>query len=303
MDVSMHETSRHLTGLSTFGSHRLLRRALILPLLCAAILLAGAGRAEAGKKKTPAEPPTDLPGHIDFLAQKLYGEAKDSMASEDWGQAIKYFEKLEARYPYGRYAQQAQLEIAYAYWKDSERASAIAAIDRFIKLYPNNPHVDYAYYLKGLINFNENTGLLAGLSNPDMSERDPKATSEAFDAFNELVTRFPNSKYTDDAAARMRYLVNSLASHEVHVARWYMRRGAYVAAANRAQYAVKEYPRTPATEEAMYIMVMAYGRLGLNELSDDAFRVLRANFPDSRYLRGGGEPKSAPWWKLWDPNW
>ena len=238
-----------------------------------------------------------------WSAQKLYGEAKDSMASEDWGQAIKYFEKLEARYPYGRYAQQAQLEIAYAYWKDSERASAIAAVDRFIKLYPNHAHVDYAYYLKGLINFNENTGLLSGLSNPDMSERDPKATHEAFDAFKELVTRFPDSKYASDAAARMRYLVNSLASHEVHVARWYMRRGAYVAAANRAQYAVKQYPRAPATEEALYIMVTAYARLGLNQLSDDAFRVLRANFPRSRYLSGGGAPRSAPWWKLWDPNW
>ena len=238
-----------------------------------------------------------------WSAQKLYGEAKDAMASEDWGTAIKYFDKLEARYPYGRYAQQAQLEIAYAYWKDSERASAIAAVDRFIKLYPNHPHVDYAYYLKGLINFNENTGLLAGLSNPDMSERDPKATREAFAAFKELVTRFPNSRYADDATARMRYLVNSLASHEVHVARWYMRRGAYLAAANRAQTAVKEYPRTPATEEAMYIMVMAYARLGLNTLSDDAYRVLRANFPGSKYLSGGGEAKSAPWWKLWDPNW
>ena len=212
-------------------------------------------------------------------------------------------DKLEARYPYGRYAQQAQLEIAYAYWKDSERASAIAAVDRFIKLYPNHPHVDYAYYLKGLINFNENTGLLAGLSNPDMSERDPKGTREAFAAFKELVTRFPNSRYADDATARMRYLVNSLASHEVHVARWYMRRGAYLAAANRAQTAVKEYPRTPATEEAMYIMVMAYARLGLNTLSDDAYRVLRASFPGSKYLSGGGEAKSAPWWKLWDPNW
>jgi outer membrane protein assembly factor BamD len=226
------------------------------------------------------------------------------MASKDWGQAIKYFEKLEARYPYGRYAQQAQLEIAYSYWKDSERASAIAAADRFIRLYPNHPNVDYAYYLKGLINFNENTGLLAGLSNPDMSERDPKATREAFASFKELATRFPNSKYTPDAIARMRYLVNSLASHEVHVARWYMKRGAYVAAANRAQYAIKEYPGAPATEEAMYIMVMAYGKLDLDDLCDDAYRVLRANFPDSKYLKpGGAKPKSAPWWKLWDPNW
>ena len=239
-----------------------------------------------------------------WSAQKLYGEAKDAMASEDWGTAIKYFEKLEARYPYGRYAQQAQLEIAYAYWKDSERASAIAAIDRFIKQYPNHPHVDYAYYLKGLINFNENSGLLSGLSNPDMSERDPKATREAFAAFKELVTRFPNSRYAQDAAARMRYLVNSLASHEVHVARWYMRRGAYIAAANRAQTAVKEYPRTPATEEAIFILIKAYDALGLNDLRDAADRVMHVNFPDSRYFKPGGDvPKGAPWWKLWDPNW
>jgi outer membrane protein assembly factor BamD len=228
---------------------------------------------------------------------------KDSMASKDWAQAIKYFEKLEARYPYGRFAQQAQLEIAYSYWKDSERASAIAAADRFIKLYPNHPNVDYAYYLKGLINFNENTGLLSGLSNPDMSERDPKATREAFATFKELVTRFPKSKYTPDAIARMRYLVNSLASHEVHVARWYMRRGAYVAAANRAQYAVKEYPRAPATEEALSIMIRAYDALGLDDLRDGAARVMKTNFPNSPYLKPGGVTREAPWWKLWDPNW
>ena len=216
----------------------------------------------------------------------------------------KYFEKLEARYPYGRYAEQAQIEIAYAQWKDGNRASAIAAADRFIKLYPNHPNVDYAYYLKGLVNFNENTGLLSGLANPDMSERDPKGTRDAFAAFKDLVTRFPNSKYAEDAAARMRYLVNLLASHEVHVARWYMKRGAYVAAANRAQYAIKEYPRTPATEEAIFILIKAYDALGLNDLRDAADRVMHVNFPDSRYFKPGGDvPKGAPWWKLWDPNW
>ena len=268
-----------------------MRLSLLALLAVAAVLLLGSC-ATTEQDKT-----------ANWSAQRLYGEAKDSMASQDWGQAIKYFEKLEARYPYGRYAQQAQIEIAYAYWKDGERASAIAAIDRFIKQYPDHPHVDYAYYLKGLINFNENTGLLAGLSNPDMSERDPKATREAFSAFKELVTRFPNSKYTPDALARMRYLVNSLASHEVHVARWYMRRGAYIAAANRAQHAVKEYPRAPATEEALYIMVRAYGILGLNKLSDDAYRVLRDSFPNSKYLSGNVAPQSAPWWKLWSPYW
>src|SRR5512146_939970 len=269
-----------------------MRTSLLAPLAVAAALLLGACAGSTEYDET-----------ANWSAQRLYGEAKDSMASKDWGQAIKYFEKLEARYPYGRYAQQAQLEIAYSYWKDSERASAIAAADRFIKLYPNHPNVDYAYYLKGLINFNENTGLLSGLSNPDMSERDPKATREAFATFKELVTRFPSSKYTPDAIERMRYLVNSLASHEVHVARWYMRRGAYVAAANRAQYAVKEYPRAPATEEALSIMIHAYGALGLDDLRDGAARVMKANFPNSPYLKPGGIKREAPWWKLWDPNW
>jgi outer membrane protein assembly factor BamD len=268
-----------------------MRSSLLAPLALSALLLAGCANAPTNDETAK------------WSAQRLYGEAKDSMASKDWDTAIKYFEKLEARYPYGRFAQQAQLEIAYSYWKDSERASAIAAADRFIKLYPNHPNVDYAYYLKGLINFNENTGLLSGLSNPDMSERDPKATREAFATFKELVTRFPKSKYTPDAIARMRYLVNSLASHEVHVARWYMRRGAYVAAANRAQYAVKEYPRAPATEEALSIMIRAYDALGLDDLRDGAARVMKTNFPNSPYLKPGGVTREAPWWKLWDPNW
>src|SRR4030081_3032711 len=139
---------------------------------------------------------------IGWSAQRLYGEAKDEMANKNWTKAIKYLEKLEARYPYGRYAQQAQLEVAYAHWKDNERASAIAAADRFIKLYPNHPNVDYAYYLKGLINFNELTGMLTWLTSPDMTDRDPKATREAFESFKEVVTRFPQSKYAPDATAR-----------------------------------------------------------------------------------------------------
>ncbi len=237
-----------------------------------------------------------------WSAQKLYGEAKDQMASKNWERAIKYLEKLEARYPYGRYAQQAQLDIAYAYWKATERSSAIAAADRFIKLYPNHTHVDYAYYLKGLINFNENQGLLSALDNPDMTERDPKGTREAFESFKEVVTRFPDSKYAEDAAARMRYLVNSLAQHEVHVARYYMKRGAFVAAANRAQFAVQHYPQAPAVEEAVFIMVKAYDALGMNDLRDSADRVMRKNFPQSRYLSGKVR-RDVPWWKLWDPDW
>ncbi|MBC7803103.1 MAG: outer membrane protein assembly factor BamD [Candidatus Parcubacteria bacterium] len=237
-----------------------------------------------------------------WSAQKLYGEAKEAMSSRAWDRAIKYLEKLEARYPYGRFAQQAQLDVAYAYWKNNERASAIAAAERFIKLYPNHPNVDYAYYLKGLVNFNENSGIFSIMDNPDMTERDSKGSREAFEAFKELVQRFPDSKYTEDAQARMRYLVNTLAQYEVHVARYYMKRGAFVAAANRAQFAVQNYPQAPALEEAVFIMVRAYDSLGMTDLRDAADRVMRKNFPESRYFTGKGG-REVPWWKLWDPDW
>ena len=234
-----------------------------------------------------------------WSAQKLYTEAKDKLDSRDYEQAIKYYEKLEARYPYGRYAQQAQLEIAYAYFKDSEPAQAITAIGRFIKLHPNHPNVDYAYYLKGLVNFNEDLGWTGWVSGEDMTERDPKAARESFEAFKELVTRFPESRYAPDAIARMNYLVNALASHEIHVARYYLKRGAYVAAANRAQYALKTYPRAPANEEGLMILVDAYDKLGLNVLRDDAERVMKKNFPDSRYLKGDAGKSSRSWWRPW----
>jgi outer membrane protein assembly factor BamD len=267
-----------------------MRSSLLLAI--AALLIAGCGGLGREEDETAG-----------WSAQRLYDEAREAMASREWPKAIRYFERLEARYPYGRYAQQAQLEVAYAQFKDGERAAAIAAADRFIKLYPNHSNVDYAYYLKGLINFNEQTGLLALLNNTDMSDRDPKSTREAFDAFREVVTRFPDSRYAEDAAARMRFLVNALAAHEVHVARFYMKRGAYVAAANRAQYAIKQYPQAPALEEAVFILVKAYDALGMTELRDAADRVMQTNFPDSPYLKGGSRKPDVPWWRLWDPDW
>lgn len=246
--------------------------------------------------------PAEKDETANWSAQRLYGEAKDEMTVRNWEKAIKLLERLEARYPYGRYAQQSQLDVAYAYWKNGDRASSITAADRFIKLYPNHPNVDYAYYLKGLVNFNENQGLFAVFDNPDMTERDPKASRDAFAAFKDLVARFPESKYSEDSTARMRYLVNSLAEYEVHVARYYMKRAAYVAAANRAQYALVNYPQAPAIEEAVFIMVKAYDALGMNDLRDGADRVMQTNFPDSRYLKGKSG-RNAPWWKLWDPDW
>ena len=237
-----------------------------------------------------------------WSADKLYTEAKDEMAKAGYANAIKYLEKLEARYPYGRYAQQAQIELAYVYYKDGDQTSAIAACDRFIKLHPNHPNVDYVYYLKGLVNFNENLGLLGKISQQDLTERDPKAARESFDAFRELVTRYPDSKYTPDGIARMKYLVNALASHEVHVARYYMKRGAYVAAANRAQYALLNYAQAPAVEEALFVMVKAYDALGMTDLRDDADRVMHKNFPDSAYFKGA-PGKKDPWWMLWGNAW
>lgn len=263
-----------------------------------AALLAAVALVAAGCSSLNSQDET-----LGWSAQRLYGEAKDSMASRDWQKAIKYLEKLEARYPYGRYAQQAQLEIAYANWKDGERASAIAAADRFIKLYPNHPNVDYAWYLKGLINFYEMQGVLSWLTTPDMSDRDPKAARDAYFALREVVTRFPDSRYADDARARMRFLVNSLASNEVHVAKYYMKRGAFLAAANRAQYAIEHYPQAPAVEEAMAILVRAYDSLGMTDLRDAAGRVLMKNFPETDYLKPGGKKRRVPWWRLWDPDW
>lgn len=218
-------------------------------------------------------------------AEKLYAEAKEALDGGQYDLAIKRYETLEARFPYGRYSQQGQLEVAYAYYKQNEQASAVAAAERFMKLHPNHPNVDYAYYLKGLAYFNEDLGLLGKMSRQDRTERDPKSARESFDAFKDLAQRFPDSKYTPDALARMKYLVNALASHEVHVARYYVKRGAYVAAANRAQYALKNYPEAPAREEALFILIRAYDALGMAELRDDAERILRKNFPDSEHLK------------------
>jgi outer membrane protein assembly factor BamD len=253
----------------------------------ASLLAAGCGLLPEAEDET-----------IGWSANKLYAEAKSAMGEGTFDKAIKYYEKLEARYPYGRYAQQAQLEVAYAYYKQQEKPQALAACDRFIRLHPNHPNVDYAYYLKGLVNFNEDLGLLGHVSMQDMTERDPKAAQESFEAFKALVQKFPESKYAKDSSLRMAYLVNALASHEVHVARYYMQRGAYVAAANRAQSSIKTYPDAPAVEEALFVLVKAYDAMGMNDLRDDAERVMRKNFPNSEYYKRGLN-RDVPWWKLW----
>lgn len=236
----------------------------------------------------------------DWSAAKLYDKAKEELVDGNYTDSIKFFEKLEARYPYGPYAQQAQLEVAYAYYKDNEPASCIAACDRFIKLHPDHPNVDYAYYLKGLADFNDTDSLfLTLLNDQELSQRDPRAAEESFNAFKELATRFPNSKYAPDALARMKYLVNSLARHEVQVAEYYYRRGAYVASANRVKYALEHYQQAPALEEGLAIMAKSYDKLGLDDLRDDTIRVLRKNFPNSPWLVGEGVKRDKSWWHFW----
>lgn len=221
------------------------------------------------------------------------------MRSGAWDKAIKLLETLEAKYPFGRFAQQAQIDIAYSYWKNNDHGSALAACDRFIKLYPNHSHLDYVLYLKGLVNFNEDIGLLGNVSRQDPTERDNRAARESFDSFKSLLLRFPESKYADDARLRLRYLVGALSQYEIHVARYYMRRGAYLAAANRAQFAIKTYPNTPAQEEALFIMVKAYEQMGLTDLRDDAKRILDKTYPNSAIVKNNGPLTDSPWWKLW----
>src|SRR5450830_452494 len=233
-----------------------------------------------------------------WSASKLYSEASEELDGQHYERAIQLFEKLESSYPFGTYAQQAQMNIAYAYYKSQDQAQALAAVERFIKLHPNHANVDYMYYLRGLISFNDQLSFLNFLYEQDPTERDPKASRDSFDAFKQLVTQFPDSKYTPDALARMKYLVNALAKYDVHVARYYMRRGAYLAAANRAQSSIKEYPDAPANEEALFILVKAYNAMGMNDLRDDANRVLVKNFPDSSFVTGIDKNKKD-WWKFW----
>jgi outer membrane protein assembly factor BamD len=232
-------------------------------------------------------------------AERLYAQAKEDMASGSYDSAIKSLEKVEGRAAGTLLAQQATLDLAYAYYKTGEKATALSTLDRFIKLHPSSPGLDYALYLKGLVNFNDNRGMLGSLAGQDMSERDQQASRDAYQAFKQLVDQFPESKYATDARPRMDYIVNALADYELHVARYYFRRGAYLAAANRAQNAVQEFQQAPATEEALYIMAQSYDRLGLDQLRDDADRVLKKNFPNSRFLAEGLTKPKRAWWQFW----
>ena len=254
---------------------------ILAPITLAALLAACASQAE----KDAATP-----------VEKLYAEAMDDVESANYDRAIKSLDRIEGKAAGSILAQQAQLELAYLYWKTADKVQALATIDRFIKLHPSSPALDYALYLRGIINFNDDLGWLASLTAQDLSERDQAAARESYQSFKQLSEQFPDSKYTPDARLRMDFTVNMLSQYEVHVAGYYMRRQAYVAAANRAKESVLEFPQTASTPEALSIMVSAYDKLGLTLLRDDAQRVLDKNFPTSAYAEAN---KNKAWWKFW----
>jgi outer membrane protein assembly factor BamD len=272
------------------SSHRSHNAALRRLLACLAILLAAVSIGGCNLL------PEVKDAYANLTAEQLYRQAKDAMSDGNYTKAVKVYEALEARFPYGRFAQQAILEGAYANYRIGETATAIASCDRFIRTYPNHPSVDYAYYLKGLVYFREDQGLIGFVYELDLSEREQKSMRESFLAFKDLVAKFPDSKYAQDSLERMRYLSNSLALYEVKVARYYYNRGAYVAAINRAQTALVSYPRTPAEEDALDVLIKSYDKLGLTQLRDDKQQILRLTFPNSQYL---AETPYKPWWKFW----
>lgn len=258
-----------------------------------ASLVLAAGLIVAGCSNTPKDVTAG------WSPEKIYTEARESADSGAWDKAIGMFDKLEGRAAGTVLAQQAQIDKAYAQYKTGDKVQAIATLDRFIRLHPSSPAVDYAIYLKGLVNFNEDLGLFSSIIDQDLSERDQKAAKDAYEAFRELTLRFPESKYTPEARQRMTYIVNSLASYEVHVARYYASRGAHVAAINRAQQTISDYPGVPANEEALAILISSYDAMGMTDLRKDAQRVLATNYPQSKFLKAENLKNSKSWWRFW----
>lgn len=234
---------------------------------------------------------------------QMYQEAKSLLEKGSYDLAIQKYEKLQSRFPYGEYSQHALLESAYAHYKLDESEAGLSTISRYIKLYPDSEFIDYAYYLRGLINFNLNDSFINRLGGFDPTERDPAAARRSFKAFGDLVKRFPDSKYAPDARLRMQYLVNSLAEYELHVAQYYLRRGAHIAAANRAKTVLSRFPKSPAVLDALKILVEAYDQLGMEKLRDDAQRVLQANLKKNPSVAAQSSADSVQsddqWWQFW----
>lgn len=243
-------------------------------------------------------PPTVSEKTASWSPNKIYSEARSESSSGGYDQAIPLFDVLEGRAAGTPLAQQAQLEKAYAQYRNGDIIEANATLDRFIRLNPSSPALDYAMYMKGVASFNGNAGFLSFLTKQDLTDRDQQAARDSFQAFKALVERFPDSRYSSDARKRMTYIINALAQSEVTVASYYFSRGAYVAAINRAQAAIGNFQGAPAQEEALGILMASYQALGMEQPYDDAKRVLSQNYPESPYLKGYGG-RSRSWWRLW----
>lgn len=258
-------------------THRVTRTALILLMVLALGGCKTFGKLFGDDKDKPTE---TLP------VEQMYEEAKGSMMGGNYGRSALYYQRLVARFPFGPYAEQAQLELAYVQFKQSKTEEATSTIDRFIRTYPTHRHIDYAYYLKALINFERNAGIILRVTGQDLSSRDLGATQQSLNDFSEVVRRYPNSRYAGDARQRMIFLRNRLARHELNVGLYYLRRDAYVAAANRGKHILLTYPQSEHDGDALALMATAYTELGQEQLAADARKVLEANYPDHAYLRG-----------------
>lgn len=264
-----------------------IRFGLVLLFVLAA-LLAGCGMFNTNS--------TEPDNTVGWSAEQLYLDARDEMNSGNWTQARTQLERIQARYPFGIHAQQAMIDTAYTYWRDGSPEQALATIERFQQQYPNHQSTDYMLYLKGLVTFTPDNAFLGRLFDQDPAERDPKGARASFDAFSELVQRYPDSRYAADARLRMNWLLNTIAMNEVYTARYYYERNAYVAAINRAETVIADFQGTPAAEEALYIMYLSYDRLGMAELRDDTRRVLATNYPDTELLEKGLPQHASRWW-------
>jgi len=229
--------------------------------------------------KEPAEP-------VESTEQAYYNNAKRALKSNDYIQAVELLEELESRYPFGRYAEQAQLDLIYAHYKSFDYEAARAAADRFIRLHPQHPELDYAYYLRGLAAFSQDQSFIDRFIPTDRTKRDPGSAKESIADFGILLSRFPNSEYADDARVRMAYLRNLLAAYEIHVARYYLKREAFVAAANRGRYVIENFQRTPSVPDGLAVMTEAYTQLGMNDLAEQSLNLLSMNYPDHPALTG-----------------
>ena len=221
--------------------------------------------------------------------EQFYRRALDQLNGQNFTGAIATYQGLESRFPFGRFAEQSQIEIVYAYYRNSDVEAARAAADRFIRLHPDSDNIDYAYYMKGLASFSENSGFLNRFLPVDQTKRDPGRARESFSDFAQLIALYPDSPYAADARSRMVYLRNNLAAYEIHVSNYYLERRAYIAALRRAQYVVENFQESPAVADGVAIMAECYLRLGLNDLADTSLALLRSNYPEHASLTEAGD--------------